>query len=118
MKRINVFSAFMIAVMAMFAVLSCGGSADSVFTKKTAVYKAAIEKINAAADEAALNGINVQVESDIAAIDAECAAELEKVQEEKNKNADAFREAEDALKAARTEYDDRYIERYLEFKSL
>lgn len=120
MKKINVFSACFIALLAMFTVVSCGADAsrENVYTKKTAVYKAATVKINAAADAATLNEINAQLESEIAAINTECEAEYEKIFEEKMTNADAYRADEDSLKAAQSEYDDLYIEKFIEFKNL
>ena len=48
----------------------------------------------------------------------ECEAEYEKIFEEKMTNADAYRADEDSLKAAQTEYDDLYIEKFIEFKNL
>ena len=120
MKKINVISAWMIAVFAMFAILSCAADAvkENVYNKKTAAYKAATAKVNAATDAAALNEINVQLESELAAINNECEAEYEKIFEEKMTNADAYRADEDSLKAAQTEYDDLYIEKFIEFKNL
>ena len=48
MKKINLFIA---SVVALLVFASCGvGSNDNVYTKKAAVYKAAIKKLNAAAD--------------------------------------------------------------------
>lgn len=120
MKKINVISACVIAVFAMFAILSCAADAvkENVYNKKTAAYKAATAKVNAAADAAALNEINVQLESELAAINNECEAEYEKIFEEKMTNADAYRADEDSLKAAQAEYDDLYIEKFIEFKNL
>lgn len=117
MKKINVFLVCMIAV---FAILSCATDAvkENVYTKKAAAYKAATAKVNAAADAAALSEINAQLESELAAINNECEAEYEKIFEEKMTNVDAYRADEDSLKAAQTEYDDLYIERFIELKNL
>lgn len=117
MKKINVFSVCMIAV---FAILSCATDAvkENVYTKKAAAYKAATAKVDAAADAAALSEINAQLESELAAINNECEAEYEKIFEEKMTNVDAYRADEDSLKAAQTEYDDLYIEKFIELKNL
>ena len=74
--------------------------------------------MNAATDAAALNEINVLLESEHAAINNECEAEYEQIYEEKMTNDDAYRADEDSLKAAQTEYDDLYIEKFIEFKNL
>ena len=116
MKKINLLIASVIALL-VFA--SCGaGSNDNVYTKKAAVYKAAIKKLNAASDAVALNEVNANLEKEIAAINIECEAEYERIFEEKRGNIDAYKESEDALKAAQTEYDDLYVERFMELKNL
>ena len=116
MKKINLFIA---SVVALLVFASCGaGSNDNVYTKKAAVYKAAIKKLSAAADAAALNEVNANLEKVIATINIECEAEYERIFEEKRGNIDAYKESEDALKAAQTEYDDLYVERFMELKNL
>ena len=116
MKKINLFIA---SVVALLVFASCGdGSNDNVYTNKAAVYKAAIKKLNAAADAAALNEVNSNLEKEIATINIECEAEYERIFEEKRGNIDAYKESEDALKAAQTEYDDLYVERFMELKNL
>ena len=55
MKKINLLIA---SVVALLVFASCGaGSNDNVYTKKAAVYKAAIKKLNAASDAVALNDV-------------------------------------------------------------
>ncbi|MBR5600896.1 MAG: hypothetical protein IKW29_06310 [Bacteroidaceae bacterium] len=116
MKKINLLIA---SVVALLVFASCGaGSNDNVYTKKAAVYKAAIKKLNAASDAVALNEVNANLEKEIAAINIECEAEYERIFEEKRGNIDAYKESEDALKAAQTEYDDLYVERFMELKNL
>lgn len=116
MKKINLLIA---SVVALLVFASCGaGSNDNVYTKKAAVYEAAIKKLNAASDAVALNEVNANLEKEIAAINIECEAEYERIFEEKRGNIDAYKESEDALKAAQTEYDDLYVERFMELKNL
>ena len=116
MKKINLLIA---SVVALLVFASCGaGSNDNVYTKKAAVYKAAIKKLNAASDAVALNEVNANLEKEIAAINIECEAEYEMIFEEKRGNIDAYKESEDALKAAQAEYDDLYVERFMELKNL
>ena len=116
MKKINLFIASIVALL-VFA--SCGaGSNDNVYAKKAAAYKAAIAKLNGAADAAALNEVNANLEKEIAEINIECEAEYERIFEEKLSNIDAYKESEDALKTAQTEYDDLYVERFMELKNL
>ena len=119
MKKINVFSMFVVAVVAMFAIIACGNATKgNVYTKKSAAYKVATAKVNAVTDVDALNDINALLEKEIAAINVECEAEYEKIFEEKLTNADLYRSDEDALKAAQKEYDDLYVEKYFELKNL
>ena len=116
MKKINLLIA---SVVALLVFASCGaGLNDNVYTKKAAVYKAAIKKLNAASDAVALNEVNANLEKEIAAINIECEAEYERIFEEKRGNIDAYKESEDALKAAQAEYDDLYVERFMELKNL
>ena len=72
MKKINLLIA---SVVALLVFASCGaGSNDNVYTKKAAVYKAAIKKLNAATDAAALNEVNANLEKEIATINIECVS--------------------------------------------
>ena len=107
MKKINLLIA---SVVALLVFASCGaGSNGNVYTKKAAVYKAAIKKLNAATDAAALNEVNANLEKEIATINIECEAEYERIFEEKRGNIDAYKESEDALKAAITEFLEKFL---------
>ena len=117
MKRINLFLLSAVAAVALLFVVSCGGGnseRENVFDKKVAAYAGATAKVASAKGVAELNEINAALESEIAAIDEECADEIKKIFEQKVENVDAFRSDEDSLKRAQTNYDDAYIVKYLE----
>ncbi len=117
MKRVNVFLFGLVAAVTLSLFASCsskGSEPENVYDKKISVYISAVEKVNAAKAVADLNGINTAVEAEIAALDEQCADEINRIFEEKAVNADAYKSDEDSLKKAQTTYDDAYIEKYLE----
>lgn len=116
MKKINVLLLGLMTVVTLSLFSSCsrGNEQENVFDKKITVYTNAVEKVNAAKAVAELNDINVALEAEIATIDEQCADELNRIFEEKAVNADAYKNDEDSLKRAQTNYDDAYISKYLE----
>ncbi|MBO5787151.1 MAG: hypothetical protein J6R07_00575 [Bacteroidaceae bacterium] len=117
MKKINVLLLGLMTVVTLSLFSSCsssGNEQENVFDKKITVYTNAVEKVNAAKAVAELNDINVALEAEIATIDEQCADELNRIFEEKAVNADAYKNDEDSLKKAQTNYDDAYISKYLE----
>lgn len=116
MKKINVLLLGLMTVVTLSLFSSCsrGNEQENVFDKKITVYTNAVEKVNAAKAVAELNDINVALEAEIATIDEQCADELNRIFEEKAVNVDAYKNDEDSLKKAQTNYDDAYISKYLE----
>lgn len=117
MRKKYLFLIPLLAVLVLPFVVSCGGNktelAKNVFEKKASVYQNAKEDIAAAKEISVLNEINMDLEKQIEDIDAQCEAELRKIQEERVENADAYKDDEDAMKEARKAYDDAFIEKYL-----